>query len=210
MTTSVDSSDGASRLIALNAKFRAEVGELYPALEAWAGPAPPDLLLELLIFKTPSFGLAPLSGPSEWRAFFASYLEALAVLPLEAVAVAFTRWSRGEFFKAEKDKGQAAFYPKAVQLFELAQPTYLELRAALYRAKKAITHVEKLPPPRSERMSKAEMIAAGILDANGRAILPPPRGIAPTPPARAPETHAQMAERLRAAPREPEDDGEII
>lgn len=211
MTTSADRSDGAVRIIAINGTLRREIAEAYPALEAWAGPAPPDLLLELLIRQTPAYGIAALSGPSEWRAFFGTYLEALKPLPLEAVAVAFARWSRGEFFKAAKDKGQAAFYPKAVQLFELAQPTYLELRAALWRAKKAIDHVEKLPPPRSERPTRAQLIADGVLDEQGRAILPPAKGIPPSPPAREPETRTQMAERLRAAHVAPaEDDGEVI
>lgn len=213
LTTSADRSDGAVRIIALNGTLRREISEVYSALEAWVAPAAPDLLLELLVRETPSYGIATLSGPSEWRAFFGSYLEALKPLPLEAVAVAFTRWSRGEFFKSEKDKGQAAFYPKAVQLFELAQPTRIELQTALWRAKKAIDHVEKLPPPRSSRPTRDELIAQGVLDANGRAILPAAKGIPPTMPTKAPETRAEMAERLRAAraqaPAEDED-GEVV
>lgn len=213
------SRDGAIRIIAINPTLREECGRILPQLQARHAPAGPEGLMKVLIENAPAFGIAAKS-PKEWGALFQSYLAALEPLSIEALEDAFIRWNRGEMYP--KEPGRHAFYPRAAELNHLAQKSRLELGTAIWRAKKAMEYVERLPKPEvtpEERAARRQqLIDDGILDANGHVVLRP-RG-ADGMPAAAPkspfagESPHQMAQRLydqaqrRAA--KPNDDEEAL
>jgi hypothetical protein len=195
------SRDGAIRIIAINPTLREECGRILPQLQARHAPAGPEGLMKVLVENAPAFGIAAKSA-KEWGALFQSYLAALEPLSVEALEDAFLRWNRGEMYP--KEPGRHAFYPRAAELFHLAQKSRLELGTAIWRARKALEHVDRLPKPEptpEERAARRQaLIDEGILDANGKVVLGVKTVLGQTAAVtRSPfsgETPQQMAQRL--------------
>lgn len=195
------SSEGAIRIIAINPTLRDECGRILPQLQARHAPAGPEGLMAILISNAPAFGIGS-KAPEEWATLFGSYLVALEPLSAEALEDAFLRWNRGEMYP--KEPGRHAFYPRAAELFHLAQKSRLELGTAIWRARKALEYVDRLPKPQptpEERAARRQaLIDEGILDANGNVTLGPKTVLgqtsATTRSAFAGESPQQMAQRL--------------
>lgn len=134
----------------------------------------------------------------QWADVLGVYLDALQPLSSEMLDEAFVRWNRSELYPREP--GRHAFFPKPAELFALAERSRLEIGKALYRARRAMEHVEKLPPPTpspEERGARRQqLIDAGFLNPDGSVNLAPPKTM-PTE-TRTRESHAAMAERIRA------------
>lgn len=161
----------AVRHLATSPGFRAEVEVLLPELRAAVAPIEHNDLLMKLMIAAPTYQI-PDRPPAQWAALFAPYLAALEGLSAEMVDDAFLRWSRGEMYPQQP--GRHAFYPKPAELHHLAQKSRLELHKALTRARKALDYVERLPPqtltPEQVAQRRADAIAAGVLDENGKVI----------------------------------------
>lgn len=158
--------DGGSaiRLIALNPKLRAEAEEVCPRLVAMATRLPDDeaqdsAIMEVLIRHAPGFGLQA-KHASEWAEIFDGYLDTLAPLPVLSIEEAFARWKRNELYP--KDIGRHSFYPRANELFGLASDHWHKIRAAAWRAKRALEKIEAEKPRTTPE--EAEVIAAGLRD----------------------------------------------
>lgn len=197
-----DDWSSAVRLININPTLRAELENVAVEVVRRSRAADPVDLMALLLEKKALYGLGDVSK-AEATAIFNAYLDALAHQPLEAVREAFKRWDLGQMYPTEPKRH--AFYPKPAELNVLAEDTRLLLAKAAYRAKKAF-EAEAIAPPKAQRMTKAEMIAAGFMDADGKIILP--KKDAPKPHyAPRGESPQQMAERLRAQTAPPASDG---
>ena len=146
------SNPGAVRLIAINPTLRAETEELLPVLHERSAPDR-DGLLHLLIAKVETYP-GPTRAYSGWAITFGAYLDKLADLPVAAVVDAFDRWARKEL---HKDPARHEFYPKPDELVVLAAPLTLELKTALYRARKALEQVAATGPRDSTPESRAEV-----------------------------------------------------
>lgn len=169
---------GAVRLIAINPTLRAETEELLPVLHERAAPDR-DALLALLVAKVDDYP-GPIAGNAGWAVTFGAYLEKLGDLPVAAVADAFDRWAAK---KLHKDPARHEFYPKPDELAVLAAPLTLELKTALFRARKAIEQVAATGPRESTPESRAEVArmaqeAAATLKATASRAMPftPPHG----------------------------------
>lgn len=161
-----EDSGGACRLIAINPTLRRQCEEMLPQLERAKEVATEEEILMLLVRHAPAYGVHAKS-PGEWSALFDSYLNILNGLPLYAIEDAFLRWGRGE---GHKDVRMAGFYPKAPQLFLLAEKGKAEVWTAAYRARKALEHVEKTGvewTPERKAEERQKMIDAGYLNADG-------------------------------------------
>lgn len=195
------SRDGALRIIAINPKLRDECRQILPELQQRHEPAGPEGLMVILIRNAAAFGLAG-KKPGEWATLFSTYLEVLEVLSAEALDDAFLRWGRCEMYP--KEPGRHAFYPRAPELFHLAQKSRLELGSAIWRAKKALEWVDKLPRPEPTKEERAarrqDLIAQGILKPDGSVNMDV-KAVPPRPPNSviSGQTPQQMAERIRAA-----------
>ena len=143
LLTEGDDGHAAVRLIAINRTLRDEVERVAPVLAERSRAAAPEELMKRLVENAAPLGV-PNRAPEEWATIFGVYLDALAVLPAEAIDEAFARWNRAELYP--KEPGRHAFYPKPAELFTLAQPTHLRLRQAAWRAQRALEYVDRLPP----------------------------------------------------------------
>lgn len=161
-----EDSGGACRLIALNATLRAECQRVLPVLENAKVPATDAEALEIIARRMVAYGItanAAYSHGVTWE----SYLSALEGLPPHAIEDAFDRWGRGE---GVKDVVAAGFPPRPPQLALLAQTAKREVFSAVYRARKALEHVEKTGvewTPERKRIEREKMIAAGYLNQDG-------------------------------------------
>lgn len=180
--------------MAINPTLRAECEGVLPSLERAKEPASQEEILSVLVRHAPHYGVTA-KGPSEWGALFGAYLDALDGLPVQAVEEGFVRWNRGE---GHKDIRMAGFFPKAPQLYLLAEAARSALYMAAYRAKKALEYQEARPQVwtaerRAEERRKA--IAAGVLKPDGSLNLPAPKSMPfPRAPGRTPH---QMAAEMR-------------
>ncbi len=206
------SNPGAVRLIAINPTLRAETEELLPVLHERSAPDR-DGLLHLLIAKVETYP-GPTRAYSGWAITFGAYLDKLADLPLAAVVDSFDRWARKEL---HKDPARHEFYPKPDELAVLAGPLTLELKTALYRARKALEHATATGPKESTPESRAEVArmaqeASAALKASSSRAMPhapvPAKPDAPmTPLAR--ELIAQGMKNV-APPTTDEDPGPVL
>jgi hypothetical protein len=131
------------RLIALNRTLRDENERKLPFLAARVAPMPQQDLMAVLVKHAVTFGVQARTD-GEWATILGVYLDALSMLPAEAVDVAFERWHRAELYPAQP--GRHAFMPKPAELYALAEPTLIKLRMALHRARKAHDHIERTKP----------------------------------------------------------------
>ncbi len=200
--TESDATREAISHIGRSAALKAEVIQVAPRLAAWAAPIDPIVLTRRLTEIGLLFYLEDRSD-EEWATFWTFYRDALRTLPEAAFEHAIVVWN-------QEGKG---FMPKPAEIYERAKAMALQLGTAAMRARKAAEWVERLPPPKSEKLTKAEMIERGWLDANGKVIMAPLKGIPPSRPAPG-ETPQEMAARLRnqaaAPPPADEDPGEAI
>lgn len=161
--------------IAADPELRAECFAVGAALEADLAPASREATVILLTKYWAVHGGAA-RRPEEMATIFGVYLETLSGLPLAAIADAFRRWSRAEPYPDEP--GRCAFFPKPAELFALAKATDARMVEAAARARKVCQRATDAPriekTAEDRAAAKAEMIAAGILDASGRVILPRP------------------------------------
>lgn len=205
--------DGRSavRLIAINRTLRAEAERMLPMIVRCAERAEPEEIMRILVREAPAYGVTAKSA-AEWSALFESYLTALDGLPALAIEDAFVRWNRGE---GMRDIGMAGWYPKAPQLYMLAETTKRELHMAAYRARRALEYVEEKGLDWTEDRKKAERqkaIDAGYLNADGTFnFTPKTKGFhhLVDHPSISPQ---QMAANLRASAGTPKDDdpGDVI
>lgn len=163
----------------------AEVRDVGAEVMARGGPSSPVEILKVLIELGPTYGIRDLSD-GEYDQLFATYIRALAPLPLEAIREGIVVWSRDG----------NGYFPKPEQIFQRAEPFAHPLRVAAWRAKKALSWAEDNPPPKTEAERKADRqkaIDAGILNADGTVNLT----FKPLVESRPRETPHQAAERLR-------------
>lgn len=161
-----------------------EVREVGAEVHRRGQPADPDEIISALFLLLPVYGVTDRTD-EEAASLFVSYVEALGVLPLEAIREGIIEVNR-----------EATFFPRPGEIFKKAEPHAHALRVAAYRAKRAADWVEKNPPPKTDAERAADRqaaIDAGILDANGKVIL----NFKPTSESRPRETQHEAAERLR-------------
>ena len=188
LTDSSAKADEVVRQIARVPKLKDKAVEVAADLEARAVKATAIEIMAVLIEHGPVYGIRDLSD-GEYEALFMAYLRSLAPLPIEAIREAFVIWGRDG----------NGFFPRPEQLFQRAEPYATDLRMAAYRAKRAATHVEDNPPPKTEAQRRADIEAAkaaGIIGADGKVILnfktDETRRVGPPG-----ETRQAMADRLR-------------
>lgn len=166
LLTEGDASDGACRIIALNATLRAECQAALPALAAAKEPATEVEALEVISRRMVAYGVTTnlaFSHGVTWD----SYVTALEGVPLHAIEDAFDRWDRGE---GVKDIEAAGFPPRPPQIALLAIKAKQDIYTAVYRARKALEHVEKRGIEWTAERKAAErqkMIEAGYLNPDG-------------------------------------------
>ena len=154
------------------------------ALIAKAQPAHPDDLQAMIMKFFLGLGLKD-RDVAEHKAALALWMDALGNLPLDAVRVGITEAAR-----------TCLYLPKPADVYMAALPHAQELQLIAYRAKRALEEAGKAAPPKSAKMTHAEMKAAGFMDENGKIILAPPKPIPPNTPAVRLTPH-ELAEKLR-------------
>lgn len=174
LLTEGDDGRSAIRLIAVNRTLRAEAERMLPVIIRCAQPAEPEEIMAILVREAPHYGVVA-KGAREWAALFSSYIAALDGLPAAAIEDAFVRWNRGE---GMRDVGMAGWYPKAPQIYMLAEEHKRELIMASYRAKKALEWVEKKAPVQTDEERAANSAAIRAMMAKPAQRLPPqPPGV---------------------------------
>lgn len=161
-----------------------EVQEVGAEVHRRGQPATALEIIAELIKLLPVYGVTDRTD-EEAASLFVSYVEALGVLPLEAIREGIIEVNR-----------EATFFPRPGEIFKKAEPHAHPLRVAAYRAKRAAEWVERNPPPKTDAERAADRqraIDEGILDANGKVIL----NFKPVAPPRPRETQQEAAERLR-------------
>lgn len=169
LTESGDAKE-AARLIGRVPALLAEVRRIAPRLNARQQPTGAEGVLAQLVPLIPVYGVSDRSE-SEWAAFWGAYIDALEILPPEALAEAIVAYNR-----------QAKFFPKPGELFMLAQEAATRVRTAAYRAKKAAEWREPGPSPmtvsdeeRARRKAEVDALRRGGLGLKSFAELHPPR-----------------------------------
>lgn len=166
MDVAANEGGAAVRKIARTPALLAEARGLEPAVEAALRPAGPDELMTILNREGIQYDLPVKDlGPGEWRAFWGSYLNTLGDMPAACVEEAFIMWNRNH----EKPDGERAvrFYPRAPQLYALADECRNKLRMMRYRIQQAAKYLPPPPPKAMDKLTKDEMIARGWLNADG-------------------------------------------
>lgn len=164
---------GSCIVISRNPALRDELQAKADDLRAVGAPMQWPVLLDKLIALAPEFGLPNLGTREDAEKFFASYRVALEDLPPEAFDEGVRRWKAGDFFRKEADKiGRLAFF-KAEQVRVLAENTTGRVLTILWRVKMALAECDRSGPPPSARPTRADLVAAGVLTEDGRAVLPP-------------------------------------
>lgn len=142
---------GGAEMIANTPALRPELEAVYPELKALSRPVGPDgvkaTLLPLLLVFTDK------STEAESPMFWQIYATVLAKTPAKALREAVQKWvTIGKWF------------PKPAELRELAEEEAVRLRAAEYRARKALA--APLPKPESHLPREAvERLVAEIKQA---------------------------------------------
>lgn len=160
LLTGSGESAGAIRLLAVNETLRREAAFKLPAVEAALIPGDEAEVLELLISRAPTYGIAA-RKPEEWEALLTPYLKALDGLPLGCVARAFVLWDRPD---EHQDADARAFYPRPAQLYAFAVRARNELGQIQHRIRKALETAERKAPPRADPALVAAQIAQDIKD----------------------------------------------
>lgn len=185
LTDSSETADNAVRRIGRSDRLMAEVREVGAEVARRGAAAGPTDIMAELVKLAPTYGIRDLSD-GEFAELFSTYLRALAPLPLEAIREGIVQWTRDG----------NGFFPKPEQIFQRAEPFAHPLRVAAYRAKKAIDHVERNPPPKTAEERAADRqraIDAGVLNPDGTVNLTFRTPVESRPR----ETAQQMADRLR-------------
>lgn len=167
---------GSCMVISRNQALRTELQAVAEDMRAMGKPMEWSVLFEKLVALAPEFGLEHLGTKIDAEMFFKSYREALEDLPPEAFDEGIRRWKAGDFFKKESEKIGAVMYPRAEQIRVLAEPTTGRVLTILWRLKQALAECDRVGAPQTARPTRDDLIAAGVLDANGRAILPKKQG----------------------------------
>jgi len=167
--TESPAASGAANSVAWNPKLREEVRDVRERFQAMTGPIGAERLLERLAAMAPGYGL-PDMDPDALTGLLRPYVAELMHLPVACFEDAVERWNAGEGMKKSPESARFIF-PRPDQLHALAKPSLTEIATAAWRFRKAVEAIEKLPPPKRERPTKADLIAQGILDSEGRAIL---------------------------------------
>ncbi len=184
--SNVNEAHEAVRNIARRPALLEECRLILPALEAALAPSVASSLIEVLVEESAPFGLgARKILDDEWTARWAPYLRALEGMSVALLRAAFVSWNRCEMYPDQK--GRHAFYPQPAELFALAQQHRSKVALMRYRARQAMKYEAERPPPKRERMTKADMIAAGFLNPDGSVNMKPRTVAHPTPPTAAPE-----------------------
>lgn len=167
---------GSCIVISRNQALRDELQTVAEDMRAVGKPMEWPVLLDKLIALAPEFGLPNLGSREDAEAFFRSYREALEDLPPEAFDEGVRRWVAGDMYKREGEKAACKhLYPKAEQIRVLGEQTTGRVLTILWRVKMALAECER-HAPQTARPTRADLIAAGVLGEDGRAILPK-RGI---------------------------------
>lgn len=168
---------GSCIVISRNPALRSELQACADDLRAVGAPMQWPQLLDKLIALAPEFGLTQLGTREDAEKFFAAYREGLADLPAEAFDEGVRRWVAGDFYKKPGEKEVCkSLFPKADQIRVLAENTTGRVLTIQWRIREALKECAKVGPPPSARPTRADLIAAGVLTDDGKAILPPKQG----------------------------------
>lgn len=166
-----------------------EVRRIAGTLQEAAKPSTKEQVLHRVLRIMAAWGVTE-KDAKEHSAGLTLWVEALMPLPMEAIEAGVLECGR-----------TCKFLPRPAEVYQAALPKANELRLLAYRAKKAAEHAERTKPPTQERMTKAEMIAAGFMDEAGNVILGKSKPIPPVA-SRPRETPQQAAEKIRRAAEE--------
>lgn len=190
----------------MNPALRAECARVAPILQAPPEPLDPRALMVLFARQAPSLSLPAFDRPDAFGDMGDVYVRTLGHLPIESVEAAFQMWHRGEMYP--KEPGRHGFFPKPVELLTLAERHLATMRTAAYRAKVALSHVEKSGvewTPQRKAEERAKSIAAGHLTPDGRVRFPEIKRVVTD--VRPSMSQHEVAERLRAKAAHPETRG---
>lgn len=182
LVSAVDAREAVQKIV--YGKHRDEALRLAPDFQARCAPLGAEELRQRLAEQARARGLAGVSDEDLDRVL-KPYLAALLTFSGDVLSEAFRRWDAGEFFGGKKAmSGLSETMPTAHQLQDLAAPALREVQTVAWRLRKVVEAVDRMPKhiPASERPTKADLIAQGILDKDGRVILPP-KNVAPIPEA---------------------------
>lgn len=153
--------------IAYSPKLREEALRIADELSAMAAPMTADRLRLRLAETAKARGLGSLSGDDLARVL-KPYMAPLEPLPEHVFDSALAAWDRGDWFKKPGDF--SGVLPKASNLLDLAKDGLAELTTVMWRLRKVQEAVERFPKPKAQRTTKADLVAAGVLDADGKVI----------------------------------------
>jgi hypothetical protein len=194
LITSCENAEEFSRKVSYAPVLANEVREIAPAILAAAEPMQPDALYRRVLEIMAAWGIRAKEA-GEHREGLVLWNEALAPLPLEAIEAGVLECSR-----------TCKFLPTPAEIYQASLPKFHELKMRAYRIKEAMKRIDAIAAPEKKRMTRAEMIDAGFMDADGRIILTKntAKAAAPPPVQRSGETPQEMAARLRGAAEEDE------
>jgi hypothetical protein len=171
LVSAVDAREAVQKIV--YGKHRAEAVRLAPTFQERCAPMGSDALRRQLGDEARRRGLDGVSEEDLDRVL-KPYMAALLTLSADVLTEAFRRWNAGEYFGSKKPmSGLSETMPTAHQLQELAMPALKEVQTVAWRLRKVVEAVDRMPKhvTPSERPTRADLIAQGVLDENGRAIL---------------------------------------
>lgn len=180
-TVLVSASDAREAVakIVYSQKLREEALRLAPAFIDRCAPMGAEKLRARLGEVASARGLSEVQTEDLDR-ILKPYLAALLTLSEDVLRDALARWDKGEWFGGKKAMtGLEDTMPTAHQIQDLAAPALAEIQAVSWRLRKVREAVDRMPKPdvQRERPTKADLIAQGVLDANGRFIMAKPAPI---------------------------------
>jgi hypothetical protein len=195
--TESEGAEDAVRKIARNPTMLDEAKAAAPRLAARTRPGGAEAVLAALVPLKTVYGLGDKSE-GEWVAFWGAYVDALEVLPAEAIVEAIVIYNR-----------QGAHFPKPGELFKIADVAAKNLHIAAYRAKKAADYRERhAPAPSAEDRAKVKALLDELRGPDGSIRLgmkAMPRAAGPAPGL----TRQGMADKLRRQADQDADDEPI-
>jgi hypothetical protein len=164
--TEAKTADEAVRRIAFGANLSAEIRCIGPRLIADGEQAGEETARGLVMRFLADWGVSE-EDAKALAAGVKLYVDRLSSLPAASIR-----------FGMDKASASALSLPSPDQVYREGQVHANDVRALAYRAKKALDHVAQVVPAH-KRLTKAEMIAAGLLDESGKVVWKKPEAPAP-------------------------------
>lgn len=169
LVSSTDAREAVQKIV-YSAKLREEALRLAPAFHERCAPMGAERLRARLADVGRARGLGDMDGAEADRVL-KPYIVALMTFSEDVLTEALRRWDAGEFFGGKKAlTGLSETMPTAHQLQDLAMPALKEVQTVLWRLTKVKEAVDRMPRPKAERATKADLVAAGLMTEDGKVV----------------------------------------